>query len=154
MPTHIVIADEHAAQIRQLAEKLGITRAEAVGVLLKDAIAAGRIEDGVPGFEIVREGEAVTIEAVGKFVREMSRDQARQYSKAIRAAITPAADNPLMPAVDASRLTRDLLEANLAVARRGGSVKLRDPATGAEKTLAPSVAADVARLIDKAAADQ
>jgi len=149
MPTHIVIPDERAEQLRRFAEANNTTLAGAVTLLIQDAIAAGKIADTVPGFTIERSGDTVKIEAAGAFAKEMNRETARAYAEQIRSAIrpliTPGAGNPLMP----ENPFRGLIE----VARRGTGVKLRDPETKAEKTIAPSVAEDVARLVDKAASD-
>lgn len=142
MPTHIVVPDERAEQLRRFSQSLNISMADAIGVLINDAVAAGKIPADVPGFKVFRHGQEVTFEADGAFVKHMNRDAAKDYADRLRAVarsiITPSADNPFMP-------TPDIL-------RRGTGVKLREPATGAEKTVAPSIADDLAALIGNAAA--
>ena len=141
MPIHIVIPDERAAQLRQFAASLNISVADAVGELIKDAVAAGKIPDALPGFTIEREGEQVVLDT-GAWSTKLTRDLAKGYAEQIRAVArsvtTPGKSNPFMP------------EFKLGVSRRGTGLKLTD-GSGGTKTIAPSIAEDVARLIDKAA---
>jgi hypothetical protein len=143
MQTHIAIPVERYEQLKLYATSRKISVADAVGVLINDAVAAGKIPNVVPGFRIERNGEVISIEAIGAFVRKLNREAATEYADRIHAMlkpmITPAADNPFVPTFD--------------VIRRGSGVKLIDPETGAERAVSPSVALDVARLISEAAAE-
>ncbi len=142
MPTQILLPDERAEQLKRFAESQGVTIADAVGLLIRDAIEAGKIPDELPGFKVTRRGNSVKIET-GAWSRTLTRDLAKSYADQIRAVtrpvLTPGKGNPFMPIPD------------LGVTRRGVGVKLVDQKSGTEKTIAPGVADDVARLIDRAA---
>jgi hypothetical protein len=144
MSVHIVLPDERHQQLLALARALKVTVAEAVGVLVNDAIRHGKIPDAVPGFKIQRRENVISFEASGAFVREFNREAATAYAARIKAMAGPRttrrSTNQFLPAVD--------------IVRRGSGLKLLDPQTGAEKTLAPSVALDIARLIEAAASEE
>lgn len=143
MATMIGIPEERAEQLRSFAKELNITVADAIGVLINDAVKAGKIADVMPGFKVERTGKDVTIEAFGAFTKSINADLAKMYAGQIRAAtrsiLAPGQDNPFLQTF------------GLSVVRRGSGIKLVDTDTKGEKTLAPSVADDVARLIEKAA---
>jgi len=138
MPTHIVIPDERAEQLRQFAASLGVTVSEAVGILINDAIVAGKIPDTIPGLRVERIGDQIKVD-FGAFAKSFNRDLARQYASQIRALIGPMKESLRAQAAD------------FGVTRRGSGIKL----TGqdGQKTVAPSVAEEIARLIEGAASD-
>lgn len=142
MPTQILLPDERAEQLKRLAESQGVSIADAVGLLIRDAIEAGKIPDELPGFKVTRRGNSVKIDT-GTWSRTLTRDLAKSYANQIRAVtrpvITSGRDNPFIPLTD------------LGVKRRGVGVKLVDQKSGTEKTVAPGIAEDIARLIDRAA---
>jgi len=142
MPTQILLPDERAEQLKRFADAEGLTISDAVGALIRLAIEAGKIPDELPGFEVTRHGKSVKIDT-GAWTRTLTRDLAKSYADQIRAVtrpiLTPGKGNPFMPIPD------------LSVTRRGVGVKLVDQKSGTEKTVAPGVAEDVARLIDRAA---
>lgn len=141
MPTHIGIPTERAEQLDLLAKSLGISVADAVGVLINDAIAAGKIPDVVPGITIERTGDLVTMAAQGAFVKSMTRETARQIAFQAR--------NILDGTVAAFSNGPD----GIGILRRGSGVKFRDLDSGGEKTVAKGIARDVARLLDRAASE-
>lgn len=141
MSVQIVIPDERHAQLQAFAEARAITLADAIGELLNLAIERGLIPDEVPGFKIEAQGDLVSIEAQGAFIKALNRDAARQMAQDARALL------------DGGIAAFVTLPAELRLTRRGSGIKLRDTATGAERTMAPSVARDVVRLIEKASAE-
>ncbi len=142
MAVQILLPDERANQLRTFASSKGVSLADAIALLINDAIAAGKIPNEVPGFTIERAGDAVLVDT-GAWKRILPLDLAKTYADRIRAItrpiLTPGKDNPFLPVL------------GLDVTRRGVGIKLVDTEGKFERTVAPSVAEDVARLIDQAA---
>lgn len=139
MSVQIVIPDERHAQLKALADARRISLADAIGVLINIAIEQGEIADELPGFTFERTGDLVSIEAAGAFAKQMNRETARKMAQEARAVL------------DGGVAAFATLPEGLRLSRRGSGVKLTDIASGNEKTMAPSVARDVVRLIEKAA---
>lgn len=142
MSDFIKLPSERVEQLRRLSENLDITIADCIAMFIREQIAKGNLQDEVPGIKIVRNGQEITLDT-GAFRSVMPKDLAKSYAEQVRQMvepiITPSASNPFLP------------ELKLDVARRGTSVKLIDKASGATKTLAPSVAEDFARVLLKVA---
>lgn len=138
----IKLPPERAEQLRMLAKKLDMTISDCIAMFIREQIAKGNLPDAVPGITIERRGDSVTVDT-GAFVRDMTADLAHAYAAQVRGMLdgikTPAPGNPF------------LTSAKLDVAKRGTSLKLIDRSTGAEKTLAPSVAFDFARVLKQSA---
>ncbi len=139
MPRNVNLPDERVAQLEELGAKWNMTVADVVGKLIHQQIEKGELEPSVPGFRILKEGTEVRI-GTEEWDKLVSAQDASNVSNAIKALLTPSKRNPLLPLPD-----------GISLARRGTSLKIKDTATGAEKTLAPSIARDVADLIAKAA---
>lgn len=144
MAKQIMIPDERAAQLEKFASDHGVKVSEMIGLLVEWAIEAGKVKDEIPGIAIYRDGKKVDID-LGDWKKSMSLLQADAFTtklrQTIRAALTPAPDNLLLPAPDFGAI----------ISRHGPGVKIVDSVTGAQKTLAKSVAGDIARMIDTAA---
>lgn len=142
MPIQVSISNERHEQLKQFAHSQKTTIAGAIDLLVRDAVAAGKIPADLPGFKIERTGDSVVIDT-GAWSRTLTRDLARTYAAQIRRAttpiLTPGQDNPLIP--------------DLAAVRRGAGVKLRDQKKGRERVVSPAIAQDVASLIEAAAKD-
>lgn len=139
MPDYIKLPSERVEQLRTLAKNLDMTIADCIGMFINQQIENGNLVQGVPGFRIYREGKEVHV-GTDEWDKVVSSQSATNIARSIRALISPSKDNPVMP-----------LPEGFGLARRGTSLKLRDTRTGAEKTLAPSIAKDVADLLERAA---
>lgn len=139
MPKNINLPTERVQQLEKLAEKWSMSVADVVGELIHQQIEKGELEPDVPGFRIYREGKEVHV-GTDEWNKVVSSQSATNIARSIRALISPSKDNPVMP-----------LPEGFGLARRGTSLKLKDTRTGAEKTLAPSIAKDVADLLERAA---
>jgi hypothetical protein len=137
----IKLPPERAEQLRMLAKKLDMTIADCIAMFIREQIAKSVLPDTVPGIIIERKGESIALDT-GSFKRDMTAGLAQAYAAQVRGMLdpikTPAPGNPF------------LTSAKLDVAKRGTGLKLIDRSTGAEKTLAPSVAFDFARVLQQA----
>ena len=140
MPDFIKLPSERVKQLRALSKKLDMTIADCVGMFINEQIGKGNLVADLPGFTVVRHGDDVKIDT-GEWLKDMTKGDAAQFAMYIRAVLKPSKDNPFMPTV------------GLEIFRRGTSLKLKDAMTGAERTVAPSIAADLANLIERATKD-
>ena len=136
MPRNINLPSERVLQLEALAEKWNMTVADVVGEMIHQQIKLGELAPDLPGIHIEKSGENVVF-GTEDWSKTMQPADASGLSKAIRAMITPSKDNPLVPLPD------------FDLVRRGTSIKLRDPKTGAVRTFAPSIARDVADRLDE-----
>ena len=109
-------------------------------MLIAQAIAAGLIPDEVPGFAISRKGQKVRLEAEGAFAAAMSVADAVSLAEQLEGDVAKPAGGTFN------------LDAGFITTRRGGAIKLRHIETSEERTLTPSVARDLARLLRMVAA--
>lgn len=141
MADFIKLPSERVEQLRMLAKALDMTIADCIAMFIREQITKGVLPDTVPGITIERKGESIALDT-GSFKRDITADLAKAYAAQVRGMLdaikTPAQGNPF------------LTSAKLDVAKRGTSLKLIDRSTGAEKTLAPSVAFDFARVLQQA----
>ncbi|APX15091.1 hypothetical protein BWR17_03990 [Phaeobacter inhibens] len=139
MPKNINLPTERVQQLERLAEKWKMSVADVVGELIHQQIEKGELERGVPGFRIFKNGKEVHI-GTDEWDKQVSAQSASNIANSIRSLITPSKENPMLPLPD-----------GFGLARRGTSLKLKDTETGAEKTLAPSIAKDVAEMLERVA---
>lgn len=140
MAKHIVLPDEREAQLRAIAAAHNVTVAESVGLLVGWAIEQGKVEAGIPGIEIRRAGDTVEID-FGSFKRVYSPELSKAFAVALRWFAGPRKTH-----------VSDILEAFagadiVGISRRGTSVKIVGD-NGQERTLAPSIARELAGLIE------
>ena len=140
MPDLIKLPSERVEQLRTLSKNLNMPIADCIGMFINEQIAKGNLAADVPGFKVERHGDQIKIDT-GEWLKAMTRGDAAQVAKSIRAMITPSKDNPFMPTL------------GLEIYRRGTSLKLKDAETGAERTVARSIASDLANLIERATKD-
>ncbi|GHA35018.1 hypothetical protein GCM10007989_33670 [Devosia pacifica] len=144
MSKHVVLPDEREAKLKQIAAKHEITVAEAVGLLIEWAVEHEKVEPGIPGIEIRRDTNNVVID-FGVFRRTYSLEVAKAFSVALRWYARPKGTqfSDILDALSGSEI--------VGLSRRGTSVKVAGP-NGAERTLAPSVARELATLIERSTA--
>jgi hypothetical protein len=138
MPKHVNLPSERVKQLETLAEKWEMSVADVIGRLIHEQIEKGELSPDVPGVTVKRKGNAFSFSTPDfqfKFDRE---EYLISASQKIRQVISPSPDNPLMP-----------LPKGFGVVRRGTSLKLQDKRSGAETTFAPSVAEDVAAMMER-----
>lgn len=140
MPRNINLPTERVQQLETLAEKWNLSVADVVGKMIHQQIEAGELERDVPGIRIIKNGEEVKFKTSELDVRFSSKTFLEEAAKSIRAMVTPSKDNPMMPLPD-----------GFGLSRRGTSLKIKDTVNGAEITLAPSIASDVADMMERAA---
>lgn len=148
MPKHIVVPDEREKKLAQIAAVHNATVAEAVGLLINWAIEAGKVEPGIPDIEVRRVADTVEID-FGDFVRSMSLSHAKGFAAAIGIMVGPH-QTFIHEGVKMIAQIDEGGEQYLGLKRRGTSLKVLGD-NGAEKTLAPSVALDLAALVKVAA---
>jgi hypothetical protein len=149
MSRHVVLPDEREAQLRAIAVAHNVTVADAVGLLIKWAIDAGKVPAGIPGIEVQRTAEGIVLN-FGDFERTLSLELAQAYATTLRWFATPKADG--IPFAVTS-LAQALSGAHLVgITRRGTSVKVAGLNGEGERTLAPSIARELADIIEHTAA--
>lgn len=140
MPNFIKLPSERVEQLRALSRNLDLSIADCIGQFIEEQIEKGNLEADVPGFRILIDGEAARLKTEEIDVRFSSKTFLEDAAKSIRAMVTPSKDNPMMPLPD-----------GFGLSRRGTSLKIKDTVNGAEITLAPSIASDVADMMERAA---
>ena len=145
MSKHVVIPDEREAQLVAIAKAHNVSTADAVGLLVNWAVDSGKIARGIPGIEVRRTTDGVVVD-FGAFSRELSVDLAKAYVTTLRWFATPKeAGVPFA----VTSLAQALSGAHLVgISRRGTSVKIAGPDDTGERTLAPSIARDLADWIE------
>jgi hypothetical protein len=144
MPKHVVLPDEREAQLRAIAATHNVTVAESVGLLVGWAIEQGKVEAGIPGIEIHRNGDTVEID-FGTFRRVYTVELARAFAVALRWFARPKGTqfSDILEALSGAEV--------IGLSRRGTSIKIAGD-EGDERTLAPSIARELADLIERSAA--
>lgn len=140
MPNFIKLPSERVEQLRALSKKLELSIADCIGQFIEEQIEKGNLEADVPGFRILIDGKEARLKSGDIDVRFSSKTFLEDAAKSIRAVITPSKNNPMMPLPD-----------GFGLSRRGTSLKIKDTVNGAEITLAPSIAIDVAKMMERAA---
>lgn len=144
MSVHIVIPDERAAQLRMIADKRKLPSvADAVGFLINHAFDTGLVARTLPGVVVTRMGTNVQID-FGDFTKSYPRELARAAATGIRYLAKPRS-------TEMEKALAGLVEEfagfeHVGISRRGTSIKFTDGAKS--RALSPSVALDLAALID------
>ncbi|MET3925982.1 hypothetical protein [Devosia sp. 2618] len=143
MSKHVVIPDEREAKLKQIADAHNVSVSEAVGLLIGWAVEQGKVKAGIPGIEIRRDGDAVEID-FGAFKRTFTVELAKAFSTALRYFARPkdTAFSHILEALSGADV--------VGLSRQGTSIKVVGD-NGVKRTLAPSVARELAWLIDGAA---
>ena len=149
----IRVPRERMAQVDAIAKKRGLSYADLIGFWIEREIAEGTISGDVPGVTVRREADQIVIE-MGDITRSLSREVASAFAGDIRGVSDLARRMAKsLGGLAPNGVAKSTAEAlgGLEVKKRGRGVKLIDSQTGAERTVSPSVAEDIARLIEKAA---
>ncbi len=144
MPKHIVVADEREAQLRQIASDHNVSTADAVSLLIRWAIEAGKVAPGLPDYSVTRQGNLIVADMAG-IVRTMSLEEAEAVAGAIQLIAEPKR-SAFIEAAKALTLANPLVANELRVKRRGSSIKITGD-EGFDKTLSHSVALDLVEMI-------
>jgi hypothetical protein len=135
------IPPERAEQLRQISIALGgRTIAETIGYLIRCEIEKGTIKNTIPGYDVQRISDTISIKT-SAWRKEMSSDEATRLAGAVRGILTPSKSNPFLP------------YDGITLSRNGPAIKLRDADTGADQVIAASVAADLADVIESVATE-
>jgi hypothetical protein len=148
MSKHIVLPDERAAQLLEIAETHKVSVAEAVGLLISWAIESGKVAPGIPGIDVSREDDLIIVD-FGSFKRVMPIDLAKAFATCLRWFANTKGNGPQLAARDVSQLFSSASIVGLS--KRGTSIKIAGD-NGGERTLAFSVARELAIIIDSVAA--
>ena len=148
MPDFIKLPSERVEQLRILSKNREIPIADLIGEFINDQIAKGHLSHDIPGVAVTRKGDVVTVD-MGEFSRAMSPDLAQAYATCLQWMATPRSAGM----VGASRGAAQMVSGAhlVGIGRRGTSIRLTGE-NGAERTFAPSVARDLAKLVAKIAA--
>lgn len=138
-------------QLKLLADKLGLSMADAVAHMLKQQVAAGVLPAGVPGIEVKSDGEAVVLRVDENQPARFSRDIAKQMAEGLRGV----ADFSLLNAQKLGRSAGIPWEFrpadNYSIARQGSGIRFGAPFGGKAVMLTPDLARDLADQIEQAA---
>ena len=147
-PTTITLPGERAAQLRTLADAYGTTISELIERMINNEIAAGRLPDQLPGFEIVPAVGHVFVTVQGFSFPALNVRQARQIADLLE-EISTAKDAGGKKALFEN-------EIELKAWRKGRGIRIDgdDPQTGrsVKASLTPGMAKDLARIIRNEAA--
>lgn len=143
MPKHIVVADEREAQLRQIAQAHNVSTADAVSLLIRWAIEAGKVAPGLPDYTVTRKGNLIVADMAG-IVRTMSLQEAEAVAGAIQLMAEPKRSD-FIEAAKALTLANPVVD-ELRVKRRGSAIKITGD-EGQDKTLSHSVALDLVGMI-------
>lgn len=143
MPDFIQLPSERVEQLRALSRNRDMPIADLIGEFVNDQIDKGHIDRAIPTIDVRRVGENVEID-YGTFKRSFAPDLARAYAINLRWFARPKNDalKATIDGVSGSEL--------VGLSRRGTSVKATGE-DGSARALAPSIARELAALIEAAA---
>jgi hypothetical protein len=144
MAKQIMIPDERAAQLKQIAKDHGVKVPDAIGLLIEWAVEAGKIKDEIPSIKIFRDGQEINVD-LGDWKKSFSLFDAAAFASELRKLTQPTIE---ALKADIQTPPKELLA---SISRHGPGVKIVDTETGAQKTLAKSIAGDIARMVETAA---
>jgi len=135
----ILLHPDRYAQLEAFAVSLGVSLAEAVAVMLNREIAAGHLNEDLPGVIVQRHGDNVALSIENVYARVLPIDVALGVAAGLERTAAPG----LLRIVN--------LDADLEIARKGRGVIVTDFASRNSRSFTSSLALDLARLIRKAA---
>ncbi|GHC17413.1 hypothetical protein GCM10007291_15230 [Gemmobacter nanjingensis] len=147
MTTNLIrIPEEHADQLLQIAAAEGKTIVEALSGMIRAKVAEGVIPAAVPGINVAKTGDVITIKTARGFEAAVPVNQGPTLADLLK---NPGA------ASDPERKKRWIeglaAMSGIKVKRSGNSLTLINPMTGREYALALTVAAAVADQIEQEA---
>lgn len=140
------LPDERGAQLRQIAAAKNTTIPDLIADYVRAEIEAGTIPADLPGIEVAKEGESITIKAKG-FEATIPAKEGPTLADLMRASGNAPSD----PERKLRWIEGLAGLSGIKVKRAGNGVKLVSPFTGKEYPLALHVASDLADQIDRAA---
>lgn len=144
MPTHISLPNERVEQLRMIARVKNTTIPEVIAGFVRAEIEKGTIPAAVPGIDVSKDGDTITIKAPG-FEASVPVGEGPTFADLLRLSATSTAD----PERRKRWLEGMLALSGVKMKRAGNGVKLISPATGREFPLNLDVAADLADQIDQ-----
>ena len=147
MPDFIKLPSERVEQLRALSKARNINMADLIAEYVNQQIALGNLPDTVPGIAVRRRGARVSID-FGDFQKSFDTEVAVAFAKGMRWLATPRAR--AMNTLLGEALEAFAGFATVGLSRHATSIKVSEG--GKHRTLAPSIARDLARVIEKAAA--
>jgi len=143
LPDFIQLPSERVEQLRALSRNRDLPIADLIGEFINDQIDKGNIDRAIPTIDVRRVGDHIEID-YGAFKRTFGLELARAYATNLRWFARPK-NAALRSAIDV------VMGAELVgLSRRGTSVKATGEDGGA-RTLAPSIARELAAVIEDAA---
>ena len=147
MPDFVKLPSERVEQLRILSKARDMSIADLIAEFVRNEIANGRLTHELPGFGVQRIGAEIEVD-LGVDKRTFPLEMAHAYATALRWFAAPKAAGHLQTFRD---ITQNLSGAHLVgIGRKGTSIKLTGDA-GGERTIAPSIARDLADWIDSTA---
>lgn len=147
MPDFIKLPSERVEQLRMLSEARKMPIADLIAEYVRDQIKDGLITNALPTFDVRRSGNTVSVN-FGKFERKYDLEAAQAFAGTLDIYATPKSD--LMEGAMALAGVTSVATQLFKMSRRGTSIKISGD-NGEERTLAPSIARDLAALIKEAA---
>lgn len=142
MACNIGIPVERYLQITQLAKRNGTSIVDVVSDFVNAAITAGHLPDALPRWVIARSASEVVFECSDSAIR-------RCWNPTVARKVAATLEHLSEPATVKKRSHEPSID--LTIERRGPGVLIVCNETGASRVVARSVAADIARLLRKAA---
>lgn len=142
MPELIKLPSERVEQLRILSKNREMPIADLIGEFITEQIAKGHIEPGIPTIAVKRAKDSIEID-FGTFKRTMPLDVARAYATTLEWFANRNGEF--------AQIAQNLSGAQVVgIKRQGTSVKVEGE-NGGERTLAPSIARDLAEIVRNAA---
>ena len=139
----IQLPSERVEQLRALSRNRNLPIADLIAEFVNDQVAKGHLDRAIPTIDVRRNGDHVEID-FGTFKRTFGLELARAYAINLRWLARPKSD-ALKSMIDSMSGTE-----LVGLSRRGTSVKATGE-DGSARTLAPSIARELATLIEDAA---
>lgn len=140
------LPDERGQQLRQIATAKSTTIPELINALIRAEVEAGTIPATVPGIDVAKEGDTITIKAKG-FEASVPMGEGPTLADLLKGSATMTAD----PDRKLRWIEGLAALSGIKVKRTGNGVKLVSPFTGKEYPLAFGVANDLADQIERTA---
>jgi hypothetical protein len=159
VPDFIKLPSERVEQLRMLSKRRDVPVADLIGEYVNQQIELGNLEASIPGIEVTCVGDRVSI-VCAELNLVLTKEAAEVYARALKLYSEPkraqqfpgAGPEALAVLTGISQVVRDTslelsgVTQRLGISRRGTSIKLSG-SNGSERTLAPSIARDLAQVI-------
>lgn len=164
MPDFIKLPSERVEQLRLLSKSRGLPIADLIAEYVQEQIKLDHLDPAIPTIDVRRVGGRVVID-FGEFKRIFDVEMAEAFAITLRLFATPKtpASHPRLSAENTDALntfSQDLRDLNLAlsgaekhvgISRRGTSIKVSGENGVGKRTLAPSIARELAAVVEAVA---